>query len=90
MNVSTMVHSFSEKCRGPHEYFSCGVACDNVCATLKEQNQTSCPNMNIDCNRMCYCEADYARDENNICIPIDQCPKGMYNKIYFKKLGTAM
>nr|QZP43462.1 zonadhesin-like protein 1 [Pseudoips prasinana] len=62
------------KCKGPHEYFSCGGACDNVCATLSEQNQSNCPIINIKCNPMCYCEEGYARDDSNTCIPIDQCP----------------
>lgn len=61
------------KCDGPHEYFSCGSACDNVCSLLHIQSQANCPIINIDCNRMCYCEEGYARDENNICIPIEDC-----------------
>ncbi|CAH0699820.1 unnamed protein product [Spodoptera exigua] len=63
-----------KKCQGPHEYFSCGGACDNVCETIHEQNQTHCPIINIQCNRMCYCEKGYARDKNNTCIPIKDCP----------------
>ncbi|KAJ8732169.1 hypothetical protein PYW08_014899 [Mythimna loreyi] len=63
------------KCKGPHEYWSCGSACDNVCETLYKQNQTNCPIVNIQCNKMCYCEEGYARDKNNICIRIDKCPK---------------
>ncbi|KAF9417866.1 hypothetical protein HW555_005163 [Spodoptera exigua] len=63
-----------KKCQGPHEYFSCGGACDNVCETIHEQNQTHCPIVNIQCNRMCYCEKGYARDKNNTCIPIEDCP----------------
>ncbi|XP_059048366.1 zonadhesin-like [Achroia grisella] len=61
------------KCTGPHEYFSCGGACDNVCATLSTQNQTNCPIVNVKCNEMCYCEEGYARNDNNICIPIEDC-----------------
>ena len=63
------------KCPGPNEFFDCGGACDNVCATLQEQNQTNCPIINIQCNSMCYCEKGYARNDKNICIPIDQCPR---------------
>ncbi|KAJ8732616.1 hypothetical protein PYW07_015215 [Mythimna separata] len=63
------------ECKGPHEYWSCGSACDNVCATLYKQNQTNCPIQNIKCNEMCYCEKGYARDKNKVCIPIDKCPK---------------
>ncbi|CAH2075168.1 unnamed protein product, partial [Iphiclides podalirius] len=63
----------ASKCRGPHEYFSCGGACDNVCATLQEMNQTNCPIINIKCNPMCYCESGYARNSNKTCVPIEQC-----------------
>uniref|UniRef100_A0A2A4J7B9 Serpin domain-containing protein n=1 Tax=Heliothis virescens TaxID=7102 RepID=A0A2A4J7B9_HELVI len=64
-----------QKCTGPNEYYSCGGACDNVCATLTEQNQTNCPIVNVKCNEMCYCEEGYARNDSNICVPIDQCPE---------------
>ncbi|KAJ0180001.1 hypothetical protein K1T71_004592 [Dendrolimus kikuchii] len=61
------------KCSGPHEYFSCGVFCDNVCETLKEQNQTNCPIETFVCVKQCYCEKDYARAANGTCIPIPDC-----------------
>ncbi|KAI5645184.1 trypsin inhibitor like cysteine rich domain-containing protein [Phthorimaea operculella] len=61
------------KCKGQHEYFSCGGACDNVCATLSQQNQTNCPIINIKCNEMCYCEEGFARDSQGICVPIESC-----------------
>ncbi|XP_026327986.1 inducible metalloproteinase inhibitor protein-like, partial [Hyposmocoma kahamanoa] len=63
------------KCFGPNEYFSCGGACDNVCATLDKQSQDNCPIINITCNNMCYCDKDYARDSNGTCIPIADCPR---------------
>ncbi|XP_052738623.1 zonadhesin [Bicyclus anynana] len=63
------------KCNGPYEYFSCGSPCDNLCATLSTQNQTNCPIKNKKCNPKCYCQQGYARDENNICIPIKNCPQ---------------
>ncbi|CAF4776537.1 unnamed protein product [Pieris macdunnoughi] len=62
------------KCTGPHEYFSCGGACDNECDKLSQQSKDNCPIVNIQCNRMCYCEDGYARDANNTCIPIHECP----------------
>ncbi|XP_061377969.1 zonadhesin-like isoform X3 [Danaus plexippus] len=62
------------KCNGPNEFFSCGSACVNECRTIKTQNQTHCPIVNIVCNKQCYCEDGYAYDENKICIPISQCP----------------
>ncbi|CAH0727832.1 unnamed protein product, partial [Brenthis ino] len=61
------------KCTGPNEYFSCGSACDNECSDLSK-NQTSCPIINVKCNEKCYCEAGYARNNRNICIPIEKCP----------------
>lgn len=64
---------FPARCDGPHEIYACGGACDNVCATLHEQNQTHCLIKNIKCIDKCYCEEGYARDENNICIPIEKC-----------------
>ncbi|CAH0699819.1 unnamed protein product [Spodoptera exigua] len=60
------------KCTGPNEYFSCGT-CDNVCSTLSQQNQTNCPIKYKKCIPQCYCLQDYARDDNGICIPINQC-----------------
>nr|XP_026486009.1 uncharacterized protein LOC113393377 [Vanessa tameamea] len=62
------------QCTGPNEFFSCGSACDNVCSKLSTENQTNCPIVNIVCNQKCYCEDNYARDDYNICIPIDECP----------------
>ncbi|XP_046960653.1 zonadhesin-like [Vanessa cardui] len=62
------------QCSGPNEFFSCGSACDNVCSKLSTENQTNCPILNIVCNPKCYCEDTYARDDYNICIPIDECP----------------
>lgn len=80
------------KCRGKHEYYSCGGACDNVCKTLHIQNQTHCPIINIQCNRMCYCEKGYARDENNICIPIEKCPSTLNLSLvpYLKKCNFKL
>ncbi|XP_047526818.1 zonadhesin-like isoform X2 [Vanessa atalanta] len=69
------------QCSGPNEFFSCGSACDNVCSKLSTENQTNCPIVNIVCNQKCYCEENYARDDYNICIPIDECPKGSVNGI---------
>ncbi|XP_069354812.1 zonadhesin-like isoform X2 [Maniola hyperantus] len=72
------------KCNGPNEYFSCGSACDNVCATLSIQNQTNCPILSKKCNPKCYCQEGYARDSNNICIPIEDCPPPIcgINEVY--------
>ncbi|XP_028159136.1 zonadhesin-like [Ostrinia furnacalis] len=70
------------RCTGPHEYYSCGGACDNVCDTIREQNQTNCPIINVKCNEMCYCEEGYARDYKGECIPIKDCPVCPTNERY--------
>nr|XP_034824830.1 zonadhesin-like [Maniola hyperantus] len=71
-------------CTGPNEYFSCGGACDNVCATLANQSQTNCPIVNVVCNPKCYCEEGYARDSNNTCVLISECPQPVCgeNEVY--------
>ncbi|KAM3962918.1 zonadhesin [Aphomia sociella] len=72
-----------DMCPGEHEYYACGVACDNVCSQLHEQNKTNCPIVNIKCNEKCYCEDGYARDDNGICIPIENCrPTCGANEVY--------
>ena len=76
-----MILLFSVKCTGPHEYFSCGPECDNECCNLSQQNQTSCPIINIKCNEKCYCEDGYARNSMNICVPYAKCPR-KYVKYY--------
>ncbi|KOB68857.1 Serine protease inhibitor 28 [Operophtera brumata] len=73
INGECITEEQCRKCMCPHEYFSCGGACDNVCATLHKQNQTNCPIVNIKCNEMCYCEKDYARAKNGTCIPMHKC-----------------
>ncbi|XP_037299545.1 zonadhesin isoform X3 [Manduca sexta] len=64
-----------KECNGPNEFFQCGPACDNVCATLDKQNRTHCPLVNVMCNSRCYCNDGYARDDRGICIPVEQCRK---------------
>nr|XP_049703259.1 serine protease inhibitor swm-1 [Helicoverpa armigera] len=64
-----------ENCVLANEFFECGSACDNECATLGTQNRTHCPIKNIVCNRQCYCEDGYARDQDGYCIPVEECPK---------------
>uniref|UniRef100_A0A2A4JJI9 TIL domain-containing protein n=1 Tax=Heliothis virescens TaxID=7102 RepID=A0A2A4JJI9_HELVI len=62
-----------DTCPGAHEFFECGSACDNECATLATQNRTHCPIKNIVCNRKCYCLDGYARDQSGNCIPVEKC-----------------
>ncbi|KAL4707019.1 hypothetical protein ACJJTC_000446 [Scirpophaga incertulas] len=62
-----------EQCSQPNEYYSCGSACDNVCKSIKYQSQNNCPIKNVVCNKRCYCDAGYARNDNGACIPIKNC-----------------
>ncbi|XP_053602921.1 fibulin-1-like [Plodia interpunctella] len=62
-----------DMCPGDNEFFSCGQECDNVCTELKMQNRTNCPIDNIVCNKKCYCEDGFARDENKKCVPMEKC-----------------
>nr|WIM01334.1 zonadhesin-like protein 1A [Limnephilus flavicornis] len=68
-NVCIPIKQCPPKC-GANEVFACGSACDTTCATLGQ----ICPIVNIKCNDMCYCIDGYARDNNNVCIPVKQCP----------------
>ncbi|KAL4707011.1 hypothetical protein ACJJTC_000438 [Scirpophaga incertulas] len=62
-----------DQCSKPNEYYSCGGACDNECKSIKYQNQTNCPIVNVMCNKQCYCDEGYARDDSGNCIPISEC-----------------
>ncbi|XP_049820087.1 inducible metalloproteinase inhibitor protein [Aethina tumida] len=57
-------------CTKPHEHYACGSACQTTCENLGE----TCPIINIKCNDACYCDKDYARNGENVCIPIADCP----------------
>ncbi|KAJ8732217.1 hypothetical protein PYW08_014947 [Mythimna loreyi] len=63
-----------EMCDRENEYFECGSACDNECATLGVQNKTNCPIQNIVCNPKCYCEDGFARDDSGNCVAVEKCP----------------
>ncbi|KAJ8732564.1 hypothetical protein PYW07_015163 [Mythimna separata] len=63
-----------EMCDRENEYFECGSFCDNECATLGEQNKTNCPVQSFVCNRKCYCEDGFARDDEGNCVPVEKCP----------------
>ncbi|XP_018571454.1 inducible metalloproteinase inhibitor protein-like [Anoplophora glabripennis] len=57
-------------CTRPNEYYDCGSACQTECATLGQP----CPIINVRCNDDCYCMDGYARDDNGVCIRIEDCP----------------
>ncbi|KOB67041.1 Serine protease inhibitor 28, partial [Operophtera brumata] len=58
----------TNQCRGQNEFFSCGSACDNECSMLATQNRTNCPIKNIMCNKKCYCDDGFARDDKKQCL----------------------
>uniref|UniRef100_A0A914NTT2 TIL domain-containing protein n=1 Tax=Meloidogyne incognita TaxID=6306 RepID=A0A914NTT2_MELIC len=52
------------------EFKKCASACEPKCSDLKN---TSCDKS---CQRAaCQCKNGYARDDKNVCIPIEDCPK---------------
>ncbi|XP_014599125.1 PREDICTED: inducible metalloproteinase inhibitor protein [Polistes canadensis] len=57
-------------CDQPNEEYQCGSACQTRCDTLGEP----CPIINIKCNEGCYCINGYARNDNDVCVPINECP----------------
>ncbi|XP_031773987.1 inducible metalloproteinase inhibitor protein [Apis florea] len=56
-------------CSRSNEEYACGSACQRTCATLDQP----CPIQNIRCNDGCYCKDGYARNTNDVCIPIKDC-----------------
>ncbi|XP_030746809.1 chymotrypsin-elastase inhibitor ixodidin [Sitophilus oryzae] len=59
-----------QNCTKPHEFYTCGSACQNECNTLGDP----CTIINIRCNDLCYCCPGYARDCLGNCIPEKACP----------------
>lgn len=66
VNVNLIV----DRCKKPNEHFDCRSAGETTCETLGEP----CNNENVTCNQGCYCNDNFARDENGRCIPIEDCP----------------
>ncbi|XP_063379398.1 zonadhesin-like [Cydia fagiglandana] len=60
------------KCGGQNEYFSCRVQPDQTCASLTDK---SADQDSEQCKEQCYCSPGTARDENDVCVPTDQCNK---------------
>ncbi|XP_076272810.1 venom metalloprotease inhibitor-like isoform X1 [Rhynchophorus ferrugineus] len=66
-------------CTKPHEFYSCGGACQTECNTLGDP----CKIINIRCNDACYCCPGYARDCRGNCIPTKACPpRGSCNRYH--------
>uniref|UniRef100_A0A915LJD0 TIL domain-containing protein n=1 Tax=Meloidogyne javanica TaxID=6303 RepID=A0A915LJD0_MELJA len=60
-----------EKCAEGEIYKGgCPSACDPTCKYLGESVMCI-----MWCDPGCHCKNGYARDGNNICIPIEDCPK---------------
>lgn len=58
-----------EPCEGNDEYLNPGPNCDTECATLNEP----CTKVYFRAPDGCYCNKGYARDNDNHCVPIEQC-----------------
>lgn len=72
--ILTDFFSISEpilNCTGPNEEYCCDSPCQRECQYLGRP----CPFVNVQCNRMCYCKPNYARDCDCKCIPQKDCPK---------------
>jgi hypothetical protein len=53
-----------------HEVFS---SCDKMCEkTCENQNPIFCPEI---CKPGCVCEPGWVRNENGICVRIEECPE---------------
>lgn len=64
-------HSLLRLCPHHEVFLSCPDAhtCQTTCATLNH----ACV-ITPDCTPGCFCKEGYARDANDICVPISDCP----------------
>ncbi|KFM77647.1 Zonadhesin, partial [Stegodyphus mimosarum] len=70
-------------CGTNEEYNNCGTACPPTCSKPN-------PVCTKQCTRGCFCKKGYIRNDNGICIPKEQCPKGTCGKNEeYKDCGTA-
>ncbi|XP_055677730.1 chymotrypsin inhibitor-like [Lutzomyia longipalpis] len=67
--VCAVYVSAEEQQCGPNQVFKyCGNACDNYC------DGHDCGLRYFKCPDKCYCVDGYLRNNNEECIPKDQCP----------------
>ncbi|XP_026479561.1 serine protease inhibitor 1-like [Ctenocephalides felis] len=64
--VALVAVAFAADC-GENERFACKLGCDKRCDNLNN----ICIDIGNNCK--CFCKRNYARNENNECIPEDQC-----------------
>nr|CAB3267845.1 zonadhesin [Phallusia mammillata] len=60
------------------QYNSCASACEPTCG----QSNSACT---LQCTQRCTCPAGHARDEHNVCVPVDACPgacNATLNEVY--------
>ncbi|XP_035227821.1 zonadhesin-like, partial [Stegodyphus dumicola] len=70
-------------CGRNEQYSNCGTACPPSCS-IPNQICTS------QCVSGCFCKKGYLRNDNGICIPKKQCPKGICRKNEeYNNCGTA-
>ncbi|CAL7938493.1 unnamed protein product [Xylocopa violacea] len=80
--LSTVTLAENSECNGPHEEYQCGSECQTTCANLGER----CHITNVRCKEDCYCVEGYARNSNNVCIPIKSCPSKRRTVKYNRRL----
>ncbi|GLV41030.1 uncharacterized protein CBL_04554 [Carabus blaptoides fortunei] len=57
-------------CKRSNEIYTCGSACQTTCDTLNQE----CDTNNQQCTTACFCQAGFARDKTDLCIPVQECP----------------
>uniref|UniRef100_A0A1I8B4Z9 TIL domain-containing protein n=1 Tax=Meloidogyne hapla TaxID=6305 RepID=A0A1I8B4Z9_MELHA len=83
----------TQSCNEGEVYTQCSTACEPKCSDKEDKG---C--IEICLSPSCQCMEGYARDENNICIPKNNCPKGITKdnnsktkrEIYCNKLFCGM
>lgn len=73
-------NTFCGNCTQFQQYLNPGPNCDTECATLGQK----CTRVYIQAPFGCYCLPGYARDANNICVPIDQCTSKLFYNYFLK------
>lgn len=63
------VFNLGVQCNVGQRFEACGSSCQHSCSDIS--NQVMCQNS---CTEGCYCPPGYTLDENEVCIPISECP----------------
>ncbi|XP_047985905.1 zonadhesin-like isoform X2 [Leguminivora glycinivorella] len=68
-----VTRDYCTMCGGQNEYYSCRVQPDQTCAA--PEADTTADQNSGQCKEQCYCNPGTVRDENDVCVPTDQCNK---------------